>query len=376
MDKALTMTMLPANEGDCLLITYGADDDKKHVLIDGGLASTYKKAIKPYLAEHGIHELELLVVTHVDRDHIEGVLSLLKDDSLAIKVNNIWFNGWYHLIGTTPAPPAPVEPVTALDPDEPAPVFGAVMGEELSPLIQQKGWAWNRQFGGAAVELSSVPDNIIRFGDLQLTLLSPSRKKLEEMIPVWEKECGQAGMVPGFPHIPTPAGRSILTEAEKLQIDIDELAEQTTKKDPSKANGCSIAFMLEYQGKKFLLSADAHPDLLESELKRLGASVDNPLSVDLFKIPHHGSQNNLSKTLLELLDCKHYLVSTNGNRFRHPDDVAMAKLVKFGTAGSTLHFNYKTRFNRHWEKAEWQETYNYRIEFPAEGESGYKSLSF
>ena len=107
MNKALTMTMLPANEGDCLLITYGADDDKKHVLIDGGLASTYKKAIKPYLAAHGIHELELLVVTHVDRDHIEGVLSLLKDDSLDIKVNNIWFNGWYHLIGTTPAPPWP-----------------------------------------------------------------------------------------------------------------------------------------------------------------------------------------------------------------------------------------------------------------------------
>lgn len=78
------------------------------------------------------------MVTHVDRDHIEGVLSLMKDDSQQLKVNNIWFNGWYHLIGTTPAPPAPVEPVTALDPDEPAPVFGAVMGEELSPLIQQK----------------------------------------------------------------------------------------------------------------------------------------------------------------------------------------------------------------------------------------------
>lgn len=375
MNKSLTITMLPAYEGDCLLITYGADGDKKHILIDGGLAFTYKSAIKPYLAKHGIQELELLVVTHVDRDHIEGVLALMKDDSLDLQVNNIWFNGWYHLTGTSPPPP-PSAMVQELDPDEPTPVCGAIMGEELSPLIQQKGWAWNQQFGGAAVELSAVPDNIIRLGDLQLTLLSPNRKKLEEMIPVWEKECGQAGMVPGFPHIPTPMGRSILTEAEKLQLDIDGLAEQQTKKDPSKANGCSIAFMLEYQGRKLLLSADAHPDVLEAELERLGASPAKPLSIDLFKIPHHGSQNNLSKTLLELLDCKHYLVSTNGNRFRHPDDVAMAKLVKFGTAGSTLHFNYKTHFNRHWEKAEWQEKYRYRVEFPEEGAEGYKSLIF
>ncbi|WMP18669.1 ComEC/Rec2 family competence protein [Thiothrix lacustris] len=376
MNESLTITMLPANEGDCLLITYGADTNKKHILIDGGLASTYQKAIKPYLATHGIQELELLVVTHVDRDHIEGVLSLLKDDSLDIKVNNIWFNGWYHLIGTTPAPPAPVEPVTALDPDEPAPVFGAVMGEELSPLIQQKGWAWNQQFGGGAVELSAVPNNVINFGEVQLTLLSPSRKKLEEMIPVWGKECAEAGMIPGVPIIPTPMARVSLSEAEKMQINVDALAAEKTKGDHSKANGCSIAFMLEYQGKRFLLSGDAHVDLLEAELKRLGASKAKPLRVDLFKIPHHGSQNNLSKTLLELLDCKHYLISTNGNHFQHPDDAAIAKIVKFGTAESTLHFNYKTRFNRHWEKAEWQETYHYRIEFPAEGEDGYKSLSF
>lgn len=374
MNETLTITMLPANEGDCLLITCGADSNKKYILIDGGLASTYKNAIKPYLAKQGIQELELLVVTHVDRDHIEGVLALMKDDSQHLKVNNIWFNGWYHLTGTTPPPPAAV--VQEANFEEDAPVFGAVMGEELSPLIQQKGWAWNQQFGGAAVELLAVPDNVITIGDVKLTLLSPSRKKLEQLIPVWEKECGQAGIVPGFPNIPTPMGRSMLSEAEKLQIDVDALAEEKTKVDSAKANGSSIAFMLEYQGRKCLLSADAHPDVLEAELKRLGASAANPLSIDLFKIPHHGSQNNLSKTLLELLDCKHYMVSTSGSRFRHPDDVAMARLVKFGTAGSTLHFNYKTRFNCHWEKAEWQETYNYRIEFPAEGENGYKSLSF
>lgn len=83
-----------------------------------------------------------------------------------------------------------------------------------------------------------------------------------------------------------------------MQVNVDALAAEKTKGDHSKANGCSIAFMLEYQGKKFLLSGDAHADLLEAELKRLGASKAKPLSVDLFKIPHHGSQTICPKRCL------------------------------------------------------------------------------
>ncbi|MEZ5082471.1 MAG: hypothetical protein R2750_03330 [Bacteroidales bacterium] len=41
------------------------------------------------------------------------------------------------------------------------------------------------------------------------------------------------------------------------------------------------------------------------------------------KVSHHGSKSNISKKLLDLLDAKHYLISTNGDRHNHPDPEAI-----------------------------------------------------
>ena len=53
---------------------------KTNILIDGGFAETYKDYLKPRLismAENG-EELNLVIVTHVDSDHIEGIIELLR----------------------------------------------------------------------------------------------------------------------------------------------------------------------------------------------------------------------------------------------------------------------------------------------------------
>ena len=77
-------------------------------------------------------------------------------------------------------------------------------------------------------------------------------------------------------------------------IDIDALADEESPEDQSTANGSSIAFILEYGKRKILLSADAHPDLLVKSLENLGSSADNPIKLDAFKVPHHGSKYNIS----------------------------------------------------------------------------------
>ena len=74
------------------------------------------------------------------------------------------------------------------------------------------------------------------------------------------------------------------------------------------------------------------------------------------------------------MECKHYLVSTNGNYFEHPDDIAMARLVKFGTEGSTVHFNYDSDHNRHWRNAAWQRKYNYKVAYPDHSRDGFKRI--
>lgn len=369
MPDTLSLTMLPAKEGDCLHISYGEDGDLKHVLIDAGRKWTWRNALKQYLVDQSITKLELLVVTHVDRDHIDGMLALVKDSDLDLDVKHFWFNTWDHLSGDAIVLPADENPDNDIEP------FGAKMGEELSTLVVEKNWPWNAQFLGLAVEISNIPDeNIIGFGDLSLHLLSPDRRKLEELKPTWKKECEKAGLTPGS------TVEDYVIDGDEIEefgaVDIDELAAEPFKEDHSKANGSSIAFLLVYKGIKLLLSGDAHVDLLKESLIRMGATKAEPLKVNAFKVPHHGSKYNISKDLLALLNCENYLVSSNGNYFKHPEDVAMARLIKHGTKDSVISFNYKTEFNGFWENAEWESQFDYSTNYPEDATNGFLTLSF
>ena len=82
----LTLQMLPATCGDCLWLEYGTGAAKRVVIIDGGLtetATTLRQRIEKARRERGIAtlEVELLVVTHIDNDHILGIIELLKAES-------------------------------------------------------------------------------------------------------------------------------------------------------------------------------------------------------------------------------------------------------------------------------------------------------
>ena len=102
--------MLPAQRGDCLWLTYGEPDDLHYVLIDAGPAESIRTLV-PHL-EQRIKELpgrtnriELLIVSHVDADHIQGVASLLSDHKRVKLFKDIWFNGYEHLTGGSSADP-------------------------------------------------------------------------------------------------------------------------------------------------------------------------------------------------------------------------------------------------------------------------------
>src|SRR5262245_29892407 len=95
-----------------------------------------------------------------------------------------------------------------------------------------------------------------------------------------------------------------------------------------------------------LLTGDAHPSVLTAALKQLGTG--GKLSVDACKVPHHGSKANVSRQLLQALDCKMYLFSTNGAYFKHPDRQAVARVIKWGGAQPKLIFNYRTQYNDIW----------------------------
>ena len=162
------ITALPADDGDCLVLSYGPAAGLKHVVIDAGRKGTANR-LAAYIAAEGITRLELLVVTHVDADHIEGMLDFL-DDHPTLDIGDIWFNGYKHLL-------------EGLD------VLGAPQGEKLTARIKNR--PWNVAFGGKAARVADdgAPVRMPPLaGGMTFTILSPNRAKLAKLEPVWVRE--------------------------------------------------------------------------------------------------------------------------------------------------------------------------------------------
>src|SRR5690606_38146377 len=91
----------------------------------------------------------------------------------------------------------------------------------------------------------------------------------------------------------------------------------------------SIAFILETFDVRILALADSHPYVIEKSLEKAGFSKSNKLKVDVVKVSHHGSKNNTTCDLLDIIDCNDFIISTNGgsSTHTHPDREVIARII-------------------------------------------------
>jgi hypothetical protein len=379
--------MLPAACGDCLWLEYGTPPATKIVIIDGGVRATagpLRDRIAAARRERGGGPLdvELLVVTHIDNDHILGVIELLENPDSSLRVKDIWFNGRLQLRGLPPLPPGwrrrraakrrerANRPADLLGGDgeitddddtldegasplSPADLLGPQEGDALSKLLETRALPWNRHplWSRAAV---MVPDDgplpsLSLDGDLKLTLLGPSLARLHDLCTVWSdvlggdedaEEEGKGGGLPG-----DLLGRGDTWPPEWKDGE---------KRDPSVTNGSSIMLMAEYQGRALLLAGDAHaPDIADAleRLRRERNAGPQPLSVAAFKLSHHGSDKNLTQAVMEQIDCSRYLVSTDGSSHRHPDHQALLRILRYSKQPPRILFNYASATTRPWAES-------------------------
>jgi hypothetical protein len=337
--------MLPAEYGDCLWIEYGDKNKPYRILIDGGTEPSYSGLSERINAlDVNDRKFELLVITHIDADHIGGVLKLLGGArGLKTTFGDVWFNGYRHLPGSQ------------------LEEFGPVQGEKLTTMLIEQQLPWNKAFEKKAA--TNTMSTITLPGGMKLTLISPTLEELRKLRPVWVEECKKAGIDPAHPE---PVTHEVPPGLEGMgPIDVEALAAKPFKCDGSEANGSSIALLAEYEGQTALLAGDAHPDVLLKGIESVcSARQKDELKLDAFKLPHHGSKANISKELLQKVNCKRYLISTNGAKFRHPDREAVARVVKFGGNTPELIFNYRTEFNEIWRDADLMERYRYSVSYP------------
>lgn len=342
--------MLAADHGDCLWVEYGDTKPPKRILIDAGTVGAYPRSLAPKIAEtvaaEGGCKFELFVVTHVDADHIGGAIEFLKQaGSTGVSIKEIWFNGYFHLSNTAPA------------------ILGAKQGEKLTPLVQNGPWTWNRRFKDLAVMVPGT-GKLPGFGvaGMKITLLSPTFAKLQLLKPKWEAEIRKAGLVPGKAY----KLKEVLPEGF-LGGKVEDWAGTKFKEDKAEPNGSSIAFIAEYQGKRVLFGADAHPAVLLESLQRAPFKADT-VPLHAFKLPHHASKNNVSKELIEAFPATHYLVSTNSQQFNHPDEEAIARILTVRKPhAKTLHFNCASDHNEVWKSNSYKDNWNYTARYGADG---------
>ena len=344
----VSIEMLPAGHGDCLWLQYGEGQTTSRVLIDCGTDSTYDRLKQRVaLQPDNQRDFELFILSHIDADHIGGAIPFFKDQSLGLRFADVWFNGWEHL---------------------PSDKMGAKQGEIFSTLIQQYKLPWNQWRDGGPIMLDGDELPVCELpGGMRLTLLSPTKDKLATLAKKWKAEIEKLGLTVGKASDFT----QFLRATPSTSTDVDKLADAPFKADAAAPNGSSIAVLAEYRGKSILLGADAHAPLLVASIQKLlKQRKADKLKLDAFKVSHHASQNNLNIDLMKLLDCRRYLISTNGDHFNHPDREAIGRIIKYGGDRPKLHFNFCTDLNDVWAQKALQEKYGYEAFYPEAGQSG------
>jgi beta-lactamase superfamily II metal-dependent hydrolase len=359
----LTLDVLPAQEGDALLLACHGRARTHHILIDAGTPSTASSVLKRLQAIPD-SRIDLLVVTHIDSDHIGGVAKLLADPAFTLKVDDVWFNGFKHLPAARP-------------------VRGVADAERLTAVLTgsstvQRVVPWNAAFDGQAVmraddaEASATTLPVIDFPwGLKLTILSPTPTALGALRKGWQKYLDEFHRGLPSPETEQPVFRAMRSAS------LEELAARKTNNDSSAPNGSSIAFLAEFGGRSLLFAADAYPTVLIPALRALArqrarvsaATPDSkvpPLKVDVFKLPHHTSRANVTLELFDVVKADHYVTSTSGRRFKHPDEEAMARVITRGRPADdvtpTLWFNYASATTKRWLDPRLAQKYQYRTE--------------
>ena len=316
MNKAkVFINVLPANEGDCIIITIRYGDIDYNIMVDSGSKSTYrypdrKKRIVDGALKKTIEELRangqiinLLILTHVDDDHIGGLVEwIAKDEEAFDMIDWVFLNN----------------------------------GEKVT-----------------------IPDYSSRLHSI------PKGRKLNETLRAANK-CVENKIVKGcnfdVPHghitilTPTVAAHNIISDkwaAKKVLNKVsgdynkpikDLLKHKFDSSDFSKTNNSSISFILEVDGRKDLFLGDADVEDVCLALEELEYSKECPLCCTTVKLSHHGSRNNFSERLLDLVRTEVFIFSSNGNYHGHPDKEVFAYIIDKTSA--KVYFNYVDRAKR------------------------------
>lgn len=350
---------LDAKHGDALLLHFEKDDGEPGlVLIDGGPGMTFDTLkrrldqLRPEAHEDDfahaqpLLDIRLLMVTHIDDDHIGGILQLAEylfgevKRGLPYKVHSLWFNSFDVLVGSGTIDEAETAALASAFQDfapETADLAGEAVadlasvkqGRDLRALAETQELDWrNREFGEDLVSRPEAGTETRDVSGLQLTVLGPPGPNVNRLRKRWAKALAKRA-------------KSKKARAAALA----ELVAHPTE-DSTVENLSSLIVLVEFRGRTILLTGDARTKDILAGLEAHGRlKLDDPASqfpVDVLKVPHHGSPRNARKELFERVPAHHYVISGNGGS-GNPNKQTIEWLVEArGSGDYTVHLTNQT----------------------------------
>jgi glyoxylase-like metal-dependent hydrolase (beta-lactamase superfamily II) len=211
-----SLDVLRARKGDCLMLHYGTKSSPHLFMIDGGPSDVYKPQLKPRLTQlrkaRGLAAdaplpVDVLMVSHVDDDHIKGVLDLTKElraqktnrEPQLLRVTSLWHNCFDDLLDTTPEEltaeagfgTAALEGTIDLEDQEQLDVAkvlasipqGRTLRDDATFLAQgTQDWKVNHKFGGKLI-LAGKASQPVSLGGVTFTVIGPMQPELEALRP-------------------------------------------------------------------------------------------------------------------------------------------------------------------------------------------------
>jgi hypothetical protein len=345
----MKLTLLPSDKGDCLLLE---SPDGTTILIDGGMSDSYTVHVRPFLADWRNKQkrpLDLVYVSHIDQDHIAGVLQLMNDivdwrvyrhkrehgedwDKPEFpeppEVARLWHNGFHDLIGENVGEVASmlaargaqlatsaVPELQKLGADYQAIAASVPEAIKLSRRVSanQLKIPLNKEFGGLLAMVRDPPDEIRLNGAASplIKVIGPFEDDVRKFRDKWndwlranKKKLSTVRRWAGDEDARLDLG-GIVT----LDID-DELGD---RRAVTEENLASLMLFVEHDDKTILLTGDGHHTDIIAGLEHNNCLADGKgLHVNVLKVQHHGSEHNLNREFAKRITADYYVICGNG----------------------------------------------------------------
>lgn len=352
----------PCKDGDCIFMNLEGTEynESYNIMIDCGCLTD---SIADYITNKLNKRVDLLIATHIDSDHIDGITAMLHDKRLSdLQIHKIIYNCYQGYF------PKERQPLTKTI-SEKMNLIADIVGENECTNIGIKSSVSLGATISKNVVLKSIWNDVaitentepLFLGEKWGTLyfLAPTKTALDRLYRKLRQEYASVTgcKIPDVPYDNWETMIELLTKLEGCRkrpfygrkigsvggIDegllLDAKNEECQEGCLSEANKASLAFVWECNEHRVLFMGDALcSTVVKNLIKRYG---DGKHIFDAIKIAHHGSKYNTSSDFCDIVDSHTYFLTGGSESVGH-DIECLSKLLIRRNADS---FHRQLRYN-------------------------------